>query len=38
MKDTCTIVLRLTLACNGELDDQLTGHRTLTLAPVDAGC
>jgi hypothetical protein len=31
-------VLRLTIACNGELDDTFSGLRPLTLVPVDAGC
>jgi hypothetical protein len=30
--------LRLTIACNGELDDWYSRHRSLTLVPVDAGC
>jgi hypothetical protein len=29
---------RLTIACNGELDEWLFRYRPLTLVPVDAGC
>jgi hypothetical protein len=30
--------LRLTIACNGELDERLSRYQPLTLVPVDAGC
>jgi hypothetical protein len=33
-----TNVLRLTCACNGELDDWLIRYQPLALVPVDAGC